>query len=102
MGAFGKRIPQRPRRGQRNADFDSRTLSRRGRHLAGATNLRGALLHVFQSPVANFAKALLQIESPAVVGNRERQGSGAVIQTDSNLAGARMAIRVVGGLLSDA
>ena len=67
-----------------DADLNSRTLSHGGRNRTIAANLRGTLLHILQSPMTGFAISLLPIESSSIIGNRERQRTYAVFQSDMN------------------
>ena len=83
-------------------DFNFRALSRRGCDLARTANLRGALLDVFQSPVTGLSISFLEIESLSVIGNGERQGTGAVVQSDAELARLSVPIGIIDRLLSDA
>src|SRR6266481_6793101 len=101
MGVFGKRFPQGPG-GQRNADLDSRTLSHGGCDLARTANLRGALLHILQSPMTGLSRSLLEIESASVIGNRERQRASTILQSDADLPRVSMLVAIIDRFLSDA
>src|SRR6266576_1875881 len=101
MGVFGKRFPQGPG-GQRNADLDSRTLSHGGCDLARTANLRGALLHILQSPMTGLSRSRREIESSTVVRNGERHRVSTILQSDADLPRLSMLVGIIDRFLSDA